>query len=59
MQGSVKPLISIVIVNWDGMKFLPECLSSIFSQTASFEVVLVDNGSRDGSVEYVNRSSLP
>lgn len=52
----MKPLISIVIVNWDGMKFLPECLSSIFSQVgASFEVVLVDNGSRDGSVEYVKR----
>ncbi|MBI2413419.1 MAG: glycosyltransferase family 2 protein [Deltaproteobacteria bacterium] len=51
----MKPLISIIIVNWNGMKFLPECLKSIFSQTASFEVVLVDNGSRDGSAEYVKK----
>lgn len=51
----MKPLISIVIVNWNGMRFLPECLGSIFRETASFEVVLVDNGSEDGSVEYVKR----
>lgn len=51
----MKPLISIVIVNWNGMRFLPECLGSIFRETASFEVVLVDNGSEDGSVEYVKK----
>lgn len=51
----MKPLISIVIVNWNGMRFLPECLGSVFRETASFEVVLVDNGSEDGSVEYVKK----
>lgn len=51
----MKPLISIVIVNWNGMRFLPECLGSIFRETASFEVVLVDNGSEDGSVSFVKK----
>jgi len=48
------PLISIVIVNYNGKRFLSDCLNSIFCQTYfSFEVIMVDNASRDGSVEYV------
>jgi GT2 family glycosyltransferase len=48
------PLISIVIVNYNGKRFLSDCLNSIFSQTYfSFEVIMVDNASSDGSVEYV------
>lgn len=47
-------LVSIVIVNWNGRKFLGPCLTSIFSQEYSpFEIVLVDNGSTDGSVEFL------
>lgn len=48
------PLISIVIVNWNGERFLPGCLNSIFSQPfKSFEVIIVDNGSKDKSVEII------
>ncbi|MBK5273649.1 MAG: glycosyltransferase family 2 protein [Desulfuromonadales bacterium] len=46
--------VSIIIVNWNGRQHLPDCLGSLEKQTFSgFEVVLVDNGSSDGSVEYV------
>jgi len=47
-------LVSVVIVNFNGKRFLQDCLSSILKQTyTSFEVILVDNASHDGSVEFV------
>jgi len=46
--------ISIVIVNWNGRKFLPECLESLLHQAyRRFSIILVDNGSTDGSVDFV------
>jgi GT2 family glycosyltransferase len=43
-----------VIVNWNGKHLLGECLESLRRQTfQDFEIILVDNGSRDGSVEYI------
>jgi GT2 family glycosyltransferase len=48
------PKISVIIVNWNGKHFLDSCLSSLRSQTfRDFETILVDNGSQDGSVEFV------
>ncbi|HEX2173543.1 MAG TPA: glycosyltransferase family 2 protein [Dehalococcoidia bacterium] len=48
------PFVSVVVLNWDGKHFLEGCLGSLARQTyPDFEVILVDNGSRDGSVEYV------
>jgi GT2 family glycosyltransferase len=49
-----EPRVSVVIVNWDGKHHLGECLNSLRSQTfRDFEIILVDNGSQDGSPEYV------
>jgi GT2 family glycosyltransferase len=46
--------ISIIIVNWNGEKYLRVCLSSLLFQTyANREIIFVDNGSTDGSVRYV------
>ena len=46
---------SVVIVNWNGREYLDRCLSSVLAQTyPHFEVILVDNGSTDGSAEYVS-----
>lgn len=48
------PLVSVIIVNWNGKHLLGECLESLFAQRfTNFEVVLVDNGSHDGSVDYI------
>ena len=45
---------SIIVVNWNGKRFLEECLSALLAQTYSpYEIILVDNGSRDGSVDFV------
>ena len=47
-------LISVVIVNWNGKHLLGECLDSLFAQSVGgAEIILVDNGSQDGSAEYV------
>jgi GT2 family glycosyltransferase len=52
----VSALISVVILNWNGLRHLPECLGSVELQTfRPLEVILVDNGSSDGSVEYLAR----
>lgn len=51
------PLISVVIPNWNGKKFLAGCLDSLKTQTYEpIEVVIVDNGSKDGSVEYLQEN---
>jgi len=46
--------VVVIIVNWNGRRFLERCLQSVFAQSfQDFEVVLVDNGSTDGSVAFV------
>lgn len=48
------PRVSVNIVSWNGMKFIPELLESIFAQTyTDFSVLVVDNGSSDGVEAYV------
>jgi len=50
------PLVTFIVVNWNGSKLLQECLASVYRQTLlDFEVVLVDNASKDDSVEIVTR----
>ncbi len=45
------PLISIVIVNWNGARWLKDCLRSLEAQTyPRFEVIVVDNASTDDSL---------
>jgi GT2 family glycosyltransferase len=53
------PQVSVIVVNWNGLTHLPDCLDSLEAQTfRDFEVVLVDNGSEDGSVAFV-REQVP
>ena len=48
---------SVVVVNWNGKHLLTECLDSLFAQSMKdFEVILVDNASTDGSVEFARKN---
>jgi len=48
------PTVSIVIVNWNGLHFLKECWAALAAQTyAPVEVIVVDNASTDGSLEWL------
>jgi GT2 family glycosyltransferase len=50
------PSISIIIANLNGEAYLPDCLQSLLSQTfRDFEVILVDNGSTDRSLDLVKK----
>lgn len=50
---------SVVIPNWNGLKFLPACLDSLRQQTyANIEILVVDNASVDGSQGLV-RAGYP
>jgi hypothetical protein len=45
---------AIIVVNWNGKRFLKNCLQAVFKQTyRNFDVYFVDNGSIDKSAEYV------
>jgi GT2 family glycosyltransferase len=51
-----EPLVSIILVNWNGKKHLKDCLDSIKSQDyKKIEAVLVDNNSNDGSIEFIEK----
>jgi hypothetical protein len=54
---SERRAIAVVVVNWNRCDLLRHCLRSLVRQTIArpFDVVVVDNGSHDGSVEMVRR----
>src|SRR3989442_11168765 len=49
----------VVILNWNGRRYVHDCLDSIFAQTyEEADVLVVDNGSTDGSAEFI-RDEFP
>jgi len=51
--------VSAIVVNWNGINFLPICLSSLFNQTyKELEVIVVDCASADESVPFI-KSNYP
>jgi GT2 family glycosyltransferase len=49
--------LSIVILCWNDLKVIGDCLQSIYRETTSIdiEVIVSDNGSTDGSVEFIRQ----
>lgn len=48
--------VTVVIVNWNGDRFIEQCLQSLLAQTVTpFEIILLDNASTDGSLDIVRK----
>jgi len=51
VSAEAHPGVAVVIVNYNGEALLPDCLAALYAQTlAPQEIVVADNGSRDGSL---------
>ena len=53
--------VSVIIVTYNGKRYLENCLNSVFDQTmprSEYEVIVIDNNSTDGTMEFV-QSSYP
>lgn len=53
-----EPLVSVIIPFWNASAFLEEAIASVLAQTfESWELLLIDDGSSDGSTEIAQRSA--
>lgn len=48
--------VSVVIPNYNGLKFLSACLRSLEAQTMPHRVIVVDNASADGSAQWLEQN---
>lgn len=56
MCYNINKMLSICVLNWDGLPLTRKFVESIKKNTpASFELIMVDNGSSDGSQEYIRQ----
>jgi len=52
-----EPLVSVIIVNHNGIEFVEPCVRSVLANNyRNFEVIFVDNASSDGSLELVKKT---
>ncbi|MEX0785567.1 MAG: glycosyltransferase, partial [Dehalococcoidia bacterium] len=51
-----RPLASVIVLGWNGREYIEPCLASVLDQDLpreQYEVLYADNGSRDGSADFV------
>jgi len=54
--GTPLPRLTVVVVNWNGRHLLDDCLRSLLGNGYEpLDIILVDNGSHDGSVDWVRQ----
>lgn len=49
----MKTKVAIVVPNWNGVEEIGSCLDSLFSQSLKPHIIVVENGSTDGSLEFL------
>jgi GT2 family glycosyltransferase len=54
-----RPPVAVVIPSWNSLDLLPACLESLRRQELPLEIMVVDNGSGDGSLEYLREEGVP
>jgi GT2 family glycosyltransferase len=50
--------VAVVIPSWNSAALLPSCLASVQAQEEAVEVLVVDNGSTDGSVAFLRENGI-
>jgi GT2 family glycosyltransferase len=53
------PSVAVVIPSWNSSGLLPRCLDSLGQQGVALELLVVDNGSTDGSVAFLEERGVP
>jgi GT2 family glycosyltransferase len=51
--------VAVVIPSWNSAALLPRCLASLAAQEMELETLVVDNGSADGTLAYLEREGVP
>lgn len=51
--------VAVIIPSWNSATLLPRCLASLRSQEMELETLVVDNGSGDGTVAYLEQEKVP
>jgi GT2 family glycosyltransferase len=51
--------VAVVIPCWNSLSYLPRCIESLREQGRDIELLVVDNGSSDGSLAYLEEGGIP
>jgi glycosyltransferase involved in cell wall biosynthesis len=55
MKENKKPIISVVMLNYNGINYIKRTIPPLLKLNyPNYEIIIVDNGSTDGSIEYIN-----
>ena len=58
MSNRIK--VTVIIPNYNGLKFMEPCFKALELQIYhKFQILVVDNGSTDGSVEWLKEHQIP
>lgn len=55
-QNPTKPMVAIVILNWNGKKFLEKFLPSVVANSSKSRIIVADNDSKDDSVRFLQEN---
>lgn len=53
MARTSTPKTAVIVPNWNGKDDLPACLDSLLAQSVTTDIIVVENGSIDGSIELI------
>jgi GT2 family glycosyltransferase len=56
---SERRAVAVVIPSWNSLELLPRCLGSLGEQGVEVELLVVDNGSSDGTLAYLEEKGIP
>ena len=56
----MKPKFSIALCTFNSIEYIEQCINSLLHQTLKdFELIIVDDGSSDGTIDYLNQLTDP